>query len=460
MVRNLSLDKKIRIGLVTSLIFLLMISIISVGIMYNLNENAKMVEHSHEVILTIEEALSLIKDAETAMRGYIYTSNKAFLNHYYNCEKHLPAALSKLESLTNEDKEQIIRSLELRDLCWTKLVAIREIVKLQENNDFKGVAKFINEGTVRMLMDRIRYKTKELKTHEQYVLINRKRDTRISENLTYIIIGSGNFLAWIISFGALYYINKELQQRQLAEKTLQEKQTALESANTELEAFSYTISHDLRSPLRAIAGFSQILEDDYKSLLDNEGVRILKIITDNTNKMGRLIDDMLDFSRLNRQEVAYHTVNMNELVAEVINELQMSGWKKMPTLEIQNLPSALGDRALLHQVWINLISNAFKYSSKKSDPKVEIGFMKSPDNQYFYVRDNGAGFDEKYKDKLFGLFQRLHSMKEFEGNGVGLAIVQRIIFRHGGYIKAEGKLKEGATFKFYIPIADERRSIN
>jgi PAS domain S-box-containing protein len=221
----------------------------------------------------------------------------------------------------------------------------------------------------------------------------------------------------------------------------------LELVNRELEAFSYSVSHDLRAPLRAIDGYARMLGEDYQKHFDDEGNRLLEVIRKNVLKMSELIDDLLEFSRLGRTELQKTSLDMNILVQGVISEF------KNHQAEIKTgtmLPSD-GDYALISQVMFNLIGNAIKYSSKKTTPVIQISSERKKDEIQYSVKDNGAGFDMKYADKLFGVFQRLHSAKEFEGTGVGLAIVQRIIIKHGGKVWAESTLHEGATFFFTLP---------
>ncbi len=446
-----TIEQKIKFGFSAALLLLLFVSVLAVGSIYSLHQNSQWVEHSHEVIISIEEVISLMKDAETAARGFVFTENESFLVPYFNCINNIDAALEKVNTLTKDNTEQQKRMPELIKLCNDRLEVIKTILMHYRNNEKDKVAQIIKEGNGKRLMDRIRYKISEMKAHEKLILANRRKETRISQGLTYVIIGLGNLVALLIAVAAIMNINKELGQRVIAAELLQEKQLNLEQANQELEAFSYTISHDLRSPLRAIDGFSRILQEDYNHKLDSEGQRILNVIKINATKMGKLIDDLLDFSRLNKKIPTQSNIDMQALVMEVLEEVKQSNPQMKPEIIIKPLVNALGDSALLHQVWVNLISNAFKYSSKKTPAQIEIGFVKELDKSYYYVKDNGSGFDAQYKDKLFGIFQRLHNTKDFDGNGVGLAIVQRIVQRHGGYVDAEGKLNEGAVFKFSIP---------
>lgn len=231
---------------------------------------------------------------------------------------------------------------------------------------------------------------------------------------------------------------------------LQKNLFQLEEVNKELESFSYSVSHDLRAPVRALVGFSKMLEESYNDTLDGEAKRMLGVIHKNAIKMGSLIDDLLEFSKMGRQEVRKTAINVADMVNDVISDIS-DQTEYHAKVTINELLPTYADRALLTQVWINLVSNAFKYSAKKENPAIEIGSHR--DNRYivYYVKDNGAGFSMEYAEKLFGVFQRLHKASEFEGTGVGLAIVQRIITRHGGRVWAEAKVNEGATFFFTLP---------
>jgi light-regulated signal transduction histidine kinase (bacteriophytochrome) len=225
----------------------------------------------------------------------------------------------------------------------------------------------------------------------------------------------------------------------------------LENLNRELEAFSYSISHDLRAPLRGIIGFVTILEEDYSSKLDDEAKRITTIIKNNTMKMGHLIDDLLAFSRMGRKDIEKTAISTSAMIEEVIREVAPEEKNGHIQWIISPAPDVKGDINAIRQVWINLISNAVKYSAKKAAPLIEIGFIGRKGETVFFVKDNGVGFDEKYKDKLFKVFQRLHSVEDFEGTGVGLAIVEKVVGKHGGRVWAEAEVDKGACFYFSLP---------
>jgi len=248
----------------------------------------------------------------------------------------------------------------------------------------------------------------------------------------------------------LIIANKEL----IFQNEEKEKRAAeLIIANNDLESFSYSVSHDLRAPIRAINGYTKILIEDYSEKLDVDGIKVLQSISNNSNKMGELIDDLLAFSKLGRKQVIVSKINMTDLVHLVIGELLFEDGENIPVFKIEMLPPAKGDRSLIKQVWINLIANAIKYSQYRSTTCIEIGAYQKDVHVVYYIKDNGAGFDMQYYDKLFGVFQRLHSSLEFTGTGIGLAIVHKIVNRHHGTVWAESKLNEGACFFFSLPAA-------
>ncbi|MEO7982562.1 MAG: ATP-binding protein [Bacteroidota bacterium] len=250
------------------------------------------------------------------------------------------------------------------------------------------------------------------------------------------------------SFNAMTRLVHKSQQD--LEKKVQERTIQLETLNKELEAFSYSISHDLRAPLRIIDGYSEMLHADYNDKLDGEGNRLLDIIQSNVQRMGQLIDDLLDFSQIGRKELMFHTANMNGILRSALAELSYD--PKKVSIKIGELENAECDSSLMRQVWINLVGNAIKYSGKTQDPEIAISSEKKDGEIVYTIKDNGVGFDMKFSDKLFGVFQRLHKVTEFDGTGIGLALVKRILARHGGTIWAESEKGMGATFYFSLPV--------
>jgi len=257
-------------------------------------------------------------------------------------------------------------------------------------------------------------------------------------------------------------LESEIAERHRAERAVRELNATLEirvgertaelaTANRELESFSYSVSHDLRAPLRAIAGYSRILINRCAPALSEEGQRLLDNVINSAHRMSQLIDDLLRFSRLSRQPLSKGTVRVKLLVQEITAELLKEPGDRVIEFQVEDLPDCQGDTPLLRQVFSNLLSNAVKFTRGKQPAIVQVGCHDHPSEKLYFIRDNGAGFDMQYAEKLFGVFQRLHTAEEFEGTGIGLSIVQRIIQRHGGRIWAEATTNEGATFYFTLP---------
>ncbi|HSY60304.1 MAG TPA: ATP-binding protein [Cytophaga sp.] len=271
---------------------------------------------------------------------------------------------------------------------------------------------------------------------------------------------SHKWLQWniVVKAGKWFSNARDITERKIKDdeitrlnQDLKENVQQLEVVNKELESFSYSVSHDLRAPLRSINNYAQMMEDSFAAQMDEKSAKLLGNIKRNAFKMDALIDDLLAFSRLGRKPVQKQAINMNELIQHTYNELHTSFAKG--ELIVDALPEIQADYNLLRQVVVNLLSNAIKYSSKVEHPVIQVGYTRKENTVIYFVKDNGAGFDMEYSDKLFGVFQRLHSTKEFEGTGVGLAIVKRIIEKHGGTVWAESKVGEGATFYFSLPVA-------
>jgi len=275
------------------------------------------------------------------------------------------------------------------------------------------------------------------------------------DNLRRLLIAYA--LIGLFSCVLAYLILRFITERRQAEteigklnKELTQSSLELQAANKELEAFSYSVSHDLRAPLRAVDGFSRILVEEHTPHLSESGQRYLRLVQENAVTMGQLIDDLLSFSRLSRQPLKKQTVATADLARQVLEELKPEQNGRRLQVSIVDLPQCRADPALLKQVFVNLLSNALKYTRKREVAQIEVACEKRNGETIYFVKDNGAGFDMRYVDKLFGVFQRLHRAEEYEGTGVGLAIVQRIIHRHGGRVWAEAELNKGAAFYFTL----------
>lgn len=302
-----------------------------------------------------------------------------------------------------------------------------------------------------------------IKTGEAEAAILQGQDLNDFENKIRCSDGTEVWMTWSATWSEteklMFCVARDVTARKRAEEIAEKRKLALEETaaeltaiNKELEAFSYSVSHDLRAPLRHIDGFTNLLQKSASASLDDKGRRYLSTISEAARRMGQLIDDLLAFSRISRTEMSTTTVSLEELFRQVQHDLQSEMNGRNIKWEINSLPQVQADPSMLRLVIMNLLSNAVKYTRNRPEAHIEVGKLNdSIEQTTIFVRDNGAGFDMKYVDKLFGVFQRLHSVSEFEGTGIGLANVQRIIHRHGGRTWAEGKVNDGATFYFSLP---------
>jgi signal transduction histidine kinase len=403
-------------------------------------DSSRQVLHTDEVLFHSQQVLSAMVDMETSQRGYTITGDSAFLDPYNQSVLSIHNQIDELVELTSNSPEQVKRINHTKELILAKMEFSKEAI-LERNNSFEQSREFIKGMRGKILMDSIRKSIASIQRIEKENLLERERMTerRINDfRFTQITLLT---ITIIVLLGVFISVNFNLSVRIAAEK----KATEL---NKELEAFTYSVSHDLRAPLRSVDGYSKILKEDYSNLLDEEGARVINVIQGNARRMGNLIDDLLEFSRVGRKEMSRSTVNMEEIVYAIVREMEGAGNIEF---KISQIHSSQVDVNMIRQVWINLISNAVKYSSQKSNVKIEISSSITEKEVWYSVKDNGVGFDMQYVHKLFNVFQRLHKIQEFEGTGVGLAIVKRIINRHGGNVYAEGRINEGAIFHFTIP---------
>ena len=307
-------------------------------------------------------------------------------------------------------------------------------------------------------MNHIRSTISDIILVEQGLLKKRKESNEQSRhdfNMSVALIFTEIVLLLIVTFISLVlylYHRKKSEQNILSlNADLARNVAELNNANKELESFSYSVSHDLRAPLRIIDGFAQIMSEEYKNKMDAEGRRFIDAIRTNAQQMGLLIDDLLNFSRIGRQELALHEINMTKLVEHVIDSFRVLNKTIGAEIQIGQIANAKCDEHLIKQVWINLLSNALKYSRKKEKPVISISTQETETEIIYSVTDNGVGFDMEFSDKLFAVFQRLHKVSEYEGTGVGLALVSRIVTRHKGRVWAYSVPDQGATFYFSLP---------
>ncbi|GGI18144.1 hypothetical protein GCM10008066_12530 [Oxalicibacterium faecigallinarum] len=441
----------IKVGLIVALMILISLSGMTLIRIQQFAESAKAVEETHLVIEALHQILLDVKDAESAQRGYLLTGHADFLLAHDAVAQRLVGRLTTLRDLTSGHLKQRDQIPILQDMIVQRMETLASGIALFRAPILdRGQIVDLIQGQGMSSMAQLHVQVHRMLATEEEEL--KRRAALVSHNAASSRqwIFFGNLFAVSLLLYGVWAILREIEQRKLAQRETQKSMAQLELTNKELESFSYSVSHDLRSPLRAIDGYSRILQEDYADKLDDEGRRILNVVRDSSKKMGMLIDDLLTFSKLGRKPVELRKIDMNELVDDVWRDVT-SHADKVPAFNKAYLLPCYGDRALVRQVLFNLLSNSIKYSSTVSEPVIDIFSTEEEDEIVYSVRDNGVGFDMRYYDKLFGVFQRLHSESEFPGTGVGLAIVKRVVVRHGGRVWAQSEPAKETIFNFSLP---------
>jgi signal transduction histidine kinase len=442
--------------------------------------------HSQHVLDRAYGLKASLHAAQAAQRGYVLTRSPHFRQRREEAERHVPQAIADLTALVADNPGQTA-GVQRMAAAATELVRFQdENFSLVEKGQQATAASRIGEGIGDRLIDRFLGPMNAFLAEESRLAGERHTKASASNRLTILVVAGGMFLntalAATLAAGLTFSVRRRLavltgNARRLANEqpllpplspgdeiaevdrvfremaaSLARATAALKQANQEMESFSYSVSHDLRTPLRAIDGFSRILQEESAPLLDAEGVRLLGIIRRNTVTMAQLIDDLLAFSRLSRQPVSRTAIDMVVLARETFAKVCPAETTRAIECVVDDpMPGFHGDLPMLRQSMLNLLANAVKFTASRETARIEVGSASVNGERAFYVKDNGVGFDMRYVHKLFGVFQRLHLASEFEGTGVGLAIVQRVIHRHGGRVWAESVLGEGATFYFTVP---------
>ncbi len=429
-----------------------------------LRDAAQWVEHTEQIIILSGNILSLVKDMEAASRGFVITNDSDYLDPLKTAEIIIFTHILQLRQLTGDNPKQQKRIDSLNYYIHIRLDFSLKMVELRSKQGFASVHSYIATKQGKLSSAKIRQIIGDIQQEETILLKQRRQTNELSvKTMNRLTIGMF-FLMALFTILLLIAIGKNLNKdkekaKRAAELIIVNTELSIQhdekdkqvEANKELEAFSYSVSHDLRAPLRHIGGFIALLIKNNSAQLDETGLRYLNIISESSQEMGNLIDALLTFSRLSRTELQRTNINSKSMVAQVVKTFTDELAGRNVEINIQELPDISGDESLINQVWVNLISNAVKYSRNQEKAVIEIGSNATTDETIFYVKDNGAGFDMKYADKLFGVFQRLHKARDFEGIGIGLANVNRIVVRHGGTCRAEGEVGNGATFFFSIP---------
>ena len=446
-----TVERKTLLGFVAAVVMLVLVSGVGILSVRGYGRSARWVAHTHEVISELEAVTAALSSAEAARRGFLATGTPLYLEEREAALSRLQDHLQTAKLLTRDNPNQQKRLYDLEAILAQRASQSNDTVVVAQTEGLVAGQRSLRTHEIPQATLLATAQVETIENEERALLVARRGIDAFWAN---VLIGA--FVALLVTVTIVLTwlcvrIRGEMAERKRQTLAFDRANAALAAANRELESFSYSVSHDLRSPLRAIDGYSQMLEEDYSAHLDDTGRRYIRIVRGGSQRMANLIDDLLAFSRLSRQSLNRQTVDMTALAKRAAAEVLDGQPEPKPAVKIADLPPVRGDPALLRQVWTNLIGNAVKYSSKSTAPEVHVRAATEGRLVRYEVQDNGVGFDMKYADKLFGVFQRLHSVDEYPGSGVGLAIVQRIVTRHDGAVTAQGERGKGATFGFTLP---------
>jgi signal transduction histidine kinase len=438
--------------------------------------NAYWLAHSWQVVHQVERVLGSAVNAETGERGYLITGMESYLEPYTAARQELPGELDRLQSLTSDNPGQQERLRDLRAALGRRLLVLQKAIDARTQSGPNVKTPLLASGPGKAEMDHVRAVCDSMEAEEDRLLAIRKASTDTSTLRAQVAVVFASTLDFLLILFAFWQFVRERGLRVAAEKagerlllaqqetepraaevlslnaTLEDRvrvRTAeLERINRELEAFSYSVSHDLRAPLRTIDGFSLALQEDFAATIDDTGKDYIGRVRGGVQRMGQLIDALLQLSRITRTEIVREEFSMSGLAESVASDLREQNRERNLSFDIQAGLNAYADPRLTRIALENLMSNAVKFSSKV--PRAEIRFGWDPEQNAWYLRDNGAGFDMTYADKLFGAFNRLHGDKDFRGSGIGLATVARVVHGHHGRIWANSAVDQGATFWFTL----------
>jgi len=455
--RHQSLEGKIKFGFGVALSMSLAVGISAFLSIAQFARDNAWSEHSRDVLMRLDDLESTLSGAETQARGFVISGQEEYVQPFRTAEDVVRRDFDALRKETADNPNQQRRLNDLRPFIDARLANLRSTMQLRRERGFYEAGHTQLAGEGKRIMDSFQGVLRPMRDEEEVLQKKRSSSLASSTRATFAVIIGGCVLAFVLVGFAGAVIRRDMGARARAERHVRELNqhldrhaAQLEAANKELEAFSYAVSHDLRAPLRSIDGFSKAILEDYGDKLDRDGHDHLRRVCDAADRMGRLIDDMLNLSRVTRGEMRHERINLSDIARGVVTELKSAQPERDAEIVIADRMLVEGDPRLVRVVLDNLIGNAWKFTSKTAQARIEVGTVVRDGQRSYYVRDNGAGFDMAFAHKLFGAFQRLHAMEEFSGTGIGLATVQRIARRHGGTVWAEGAVGRGATFSFTL----------
>ena len=461
-------------GFGTALAILIFVGVLSFLSMVQSIEDRQWVTHTHVVLEKLDGLLSDLLDAETGQRGYIITGEESYLQPYKDGFAHVHEDLRALRELTADNPNQQRALDRLEPLIALKLAELQDRVGTRKQKGLAAATAAVREGSGKQHMDHIRAVIAEMKQEEDRLLIRRSQELDASSRRTSVMIATGDALALFFLFLGGLVINQEMGQRRraedevrqlnadlerrVAERTaeLAERAEELKRSNVELQQFAYVASHDLQEPLRMVASFTQLLAKRYRDKLDDDARDFISYAVDGATRMQTLIRDLLAYSRVGTQGKPFVPTRCDEVLDRVLDSLKLAIEESGAVITRGPLPTVQADALQLGQLFQNLLTNAIKFRGEKP-PRVQISAERNGRAWKISVRDNGIGFSPEHGERIFVIFQRLHTKAEYPGTGIGLAICKKIVERHGGRIWVESSPGEGSTFSFTISAGESRK---
>ena len=479
------IGKRLAIAFALAIVLLIANAIISLRATRTLVENNDRVVHTQQVIETLAEALSALKDAETSQRGYIITGDAGFLDQYNAAVPHLKSKVDRLKELTADNGDQQKRIPDLEAAISQRMVTLQRNLELRQKG---GVATLLREGTLlagKTEMDEVRRLAYDIQAEEDRLLVIRTEQSRISaRNAALTFLGANALTLALLAF-VYYLVARDLAERKRAAEELQQAHdhlevrvnertaelndanTELQRSNRELQDFAFVASHDLQEPLRKIQAFGDRLKTKHGPQLNEEAQDYLRRMQGAADRMHRLINDLLKFSRVTTKAQPFEPTDLEAAARDALSDLEVRLQETGGSVEIKDLPTIDADPLQMRQLFQNLVGNALKFHRPGVPPVIKIAgeVVKNNENGRsdaaedmfrLSVEDNGIGFEEKYLDRIFTPFQRLHGRMEFEGTGIGLAVCRKIVERHGGRLTAKSAPGNGSTFIATLPVKQDK----